>query len=156
MRNAVFSQEEFEGSITRVLEASKKQPNRMNANLGLIFASCSLEPDIKAEYIYSVKELHKNPYDWVHGGIIAAVMDYAMGVAVVAYTGHLVATTDMSVSYTKAMKTDDFRVIAEFTHIGKNRVNGCVRIIEPNSNQICATAQLGFSLLKETAESILA
>ncbi|MDY2959243.1 MAG: PaaI family thioesterase [Hornefia sp.] len=149
------SQDEFKEHIIEVLQAAKKQPGRMNASLELIFESCSVEPDITVEYIYNVKELHKNPYNWVHGGVIASLMDYAIGAGAVAYTGHLVATTDMSTSFVKAMIGDKYRIQGEFTHVGRNRLNGSVKMFDYSTGVLCATSQVGFAVLKENAKQIV-
>ena len=155
MEREEISQEEFKEQVTEVLEASKRQPDRMNASLDIILETCSVTPEITGEYTYNVKELHKNPYSWVHGGIISGLMDYAIGAAAVAYTGHLVATTDIATSFVKAMIGDRYRIKGEFTHVGSSRLNGSVKIFEWETGELCATSQVGFAVLKGRAEKIL-
>lgn len=155
MERGQVSEGEFKEHIIEVLEAAKKQPNRMNASLGLILEKCSVEPEVTVEYIYNVKDLHRNPYNWVHGGIISSLMDYAIGAAAVAYTGHLVATTDMATSFVKAMIGDKYRIKGEFTHAGSSRLNGSVKIFDYETGELCATAQVGFAILRTSSEKIV-
>ena len=58
MEREEISQEEFKEQVTEVLEASKRQPDRMNASLDIILETCSVTPEITVEYTYNVKELH--------------------------------------------------------------------------------------------------
>lgn len=145
---------DFKSNIEEALHAAKKQPGRLNASLELICENCTVSPQVTIDYMYNVKELHKNPYDWLHGGIISALMDYAVGIGAVAYTGHLVATTDISVSFIKAMTAEKFSVNVEFTHIGGSRLNGIGRMTDFETKELSATAQVGFTILKQSAELI--
>ncbi|MBV9820412.1 MAG: PaaI family thioesterase [Solirubrobacterales bacterium] len=97
-----------------------------------------------AEWMY-------NPSGSVHGGVAATLLDSCMGCAVhstlaagVGYT-----TTDLHVRYTRAMRTDTGRVLAEGTavHVGRRMATAEGRLIVEASGELLAHASTGCIIL---------
>lgn len=87
------------------------------------FHLLSLEEE-KAVFEFEPQEFHYNPIGSVHGGVIATLLDSAMGCSVhaalpqgVAYT-----TLELKINFLKAItiKTGKMRAIGKIIHLGKS------------------------------------
>ena len=146
MHNEI-TQQEFEEALHMVMKRSTKEPERMNASLKLHLLSCSVEGAGSVEFRYETQTLHLNPYGGLHGGIVCALIDTCMGGAIAARTGHRVITTDLSVSYLRALKGDSFRIRIEFTHLGGRMSSVIGKIFHGETGELCATGMGTFMLL---------
>ena len=142
--------EKFATDVQDVIDARKKQPNRLNAMLDLHLEDCS-RAEKYIEYMFNVKEWCLNPYDGVHGGIICSVLDTAMGVGVVAITQEFTSTADMAVSFLAPMRGDRYRIRCDFTQIGHRMVRVISKAIDAETDTLCATGMASF-VLTETKE----
>ena len=142
-----MTKEELKKEITDVIGFSDTQPGRFNSSLELEYADC--DPDRPAVFFrYRKKYGHLNPVDGVHGGVIASLADTCAGMAIVAYTGEYVTTTDLSVSFLRALTGDVFLVEVEFTHLGKKMCSCNVKIRDEASGELGATSMASYMLIK--------
>lgn len=142
-----MTKEEFEQAIHTVIKRSSQEPDRMNASLELELLSCSTEGMGKAEFGYLSKTKYLNPYGGIHGGIVAALLDTCMGISIAARTGHFVTTTDLSVSYLRALMGSHYRIEIEFTHLGNRLASVLGKIFDTDKDELCATGMGTFMLL---------
>jgi uncharacterized protein (TIGR00369 family) len=142
-----LSQKEFTDALHMVMKRSTKEKDRMNASLRLTLVSCKTGEQEEAVFRYETQTLHLNPYGGLHGGIVCALIDTCMGTAVAARTDHKVITTDLSVSYLRALKGSAFRIQIEFTHLGHHMSSVIGRIYNEDDNELSATGMGTFMLL---------
>lgn len=143
----MMSEEEFRQNIYDKLAFNKKQPERMNARLGLELLDCSFA-DKWIELGFDVKEWAKNPYGGVHGGVICTIFDTGMGTGAVALSGKFVTTTDLSVSYLKPMNADRYIVHVDYTHVGRSMIRCTAKALDAYTGALCATGMASFMLLE--------
>jgi len=71
---------------------------------------------------YTVDPAHHNPYDMLHGGVVMALLDTAMGHAVatiVHATGRFNAAAQMNTNFLAPVKAGTLRARAEVLKVGK-------------------------------------
>ena len=102
-----------------------------------------------AEFLYETKEGHLNPYDGVHGGIAASLVDTCAGIGAVALCNKYVTTTDLSVSYLRALNGDRFRIRVEYTHVGGRMISATAWIINEGSGELCVTGMVSYMVLNK-------
>lgn len=121
----------------------EKWPERLNSMLGLALADCSRE-ERYADFEFRSQDWMKNPYDGVHGGIISSVFDTCMGFGAVVLSHSYVSTTDLAVSFLKAMTGEHYRIHVEYTQIGRRMIRGISKAVDAKTGVICATAMASF------------
>lgn len=134
---------ELDESIGIILESCASDPRRFNHMLGLKLKDCSREEGY-AEFYLDVQEWCRNPYGDVHGGVTAGVFDASLGICAAALSGYRVTTTDMSVSYLRAMGGERYIIRVEFTQVGRRMVRCNGKAIDEKTGKICATAMASF------------
>lgn len=122
---------------------AKKWPHRLNHMLGLGLVDCSRQ-ECYIEYEFSSQDWMKNPYDGVHGGITSSVVDTCMGLGAVALSQSYVTTTDLSVSFLKAMTGERYLVRVEYTQLGKRMIRCMAKVIDRKTGVLCATSMASF------------
>lgn len=138
---------ELAKEITDALERNAKRwPQRVNHMLGLSLTDCSRE-ERYVECEFTSQDWMKNPYDGVHGGIISSVADTCMGLGAVAFSQHYITTTDLSVSFLKAMMGDSYLVRVEYTQVGKRMIRCMAKITDKKTGALCVTAMGSFMAL---------
>ncbi|MGI6736392.1 MAG: PaaI family thioesterase [Anaerovoracaceae bacterium] len=142
-----LTREKLKSEITEVLAAQDTQPERMNARMGIGLIDCSIDETAVIDYSYQAKEADLNPFGGVHGGAIATLFDTCIGLAAVAVTEKYVTTTDMSISYLRALQGKNFRVHVELTHIGHKMVSGIGWIFDRETDELCATGTASYMTL---------
>lgn len=145
-----MTDETFEQQLKLVMERSTKEPERMNASLKLSLLESSADGKEglgEAVFGYTVNPAHLNPYGGIHGGIVAALLDTCMGTAIAARTDHFVITTDLSISYVKALTGSRYTIHVAFTHLGRRLASVTGKIVNVDTNDICATGMGTFMLL---------
>ena len=149
-----MNNEQYRKNILIIIEMSKAQPGRALAQLDLKLDSCEViqgadEKDVKyhAEFIYEPKEEHLNPYGGVHGGFIGIVFDTALGMASASVCEKHIATTDMSVSYLRALWGNKFRVTCDYEHMGEHMIHGIGKMIDEKTGKVCATCLISYAIL---------
>lgn len=139
-----MDKEQLKAAALEVMEYLAAQPERFNAQLALKFKSCGTGDTSRGgtylDYTYTFREAHANPYGGLHGGIIASIFDTAGGIGAAALSQALVSTTDMSVSYLRAMYGHTFRVHMEYTHIGARMISCTGKMFDSGTGELCATA----------------
>lgn len=69
------------------------------------------------------KPEHLNGMDIVHGGVLASMLDSAMGLAVMrAYPGRRIVTTNLNVHFVAPMKTGTLTAVAEIAHKSRTTI----------------------------------
>ena len=144
---------EFAVEMEEIIEKSSQQPERLNAKLDLKMKDCSKEEGY-AEFIFEVKEWCKNPYGGVHGGVISAVFDTTMGMGAVGMTKQFVTTTDISVSFLRAMNAETYIFRADYTQVGKRLVRCTGKAIDAETGEVAATAMASFMTLDSKPKGI--
>ena len=149
-----MNNEQYRKNILIIIEMSKAQPGRTLAQLDLKLDSCEViqgadEKDVRyhAEFIYEPKEEHLNPYGGVHGGFIGIVFDTALGMASASVCEKHIATTDMSVSYLRALWGNKFRVTCDYDHMGEHMIHGIGKMIDEKTGKVCATCLISYAIL---------
>ncbi|MBQ2678287.1 MAG: PaaI family thioesterase [Firmicutes bacterium] len=150
-----MNSEQYRENILTIIGMSKAQPGRTLAQLDLKLDSCEVincgadGKDVKyhAEFIYEPKEEHLNPYGGVHGGFIGIVFDTALGMASASVVEKHIATTDMSVSYLRALWGNKFRVTCDYDHIGAHMIHGIGKMIDEKTGKVCATCLISYAIL---------
>ena len=144
---------EFAMEMEEVIDRSSLQPERLNAKLDLKMKDCSKEEQF-AEFIFEVKEWCRNPYGGVHGGIISAVFDTTMGMGAVGMTKQFVTTTDINVSFLRAMNADKYIFRIDYTQVGKRLVRCMGKAIDAETGEVAATAMASFMTLDSKPKGI--
>ena len=144
---------EFAMEMEEIIERSSTQPERLNAKLDLKMKDCSKEEQF-AEFIFDVQEWCRNPYGGVHGGIISAAFDTAMGMGAVGMTKQFVTTTDISVSFLRAMNAERYIFRVDYTQIGKRLVRCIGKAIDAETGEVAATAMASFMTLDSKPKGI--
>lgn len=100
-------------------EIQEIEPNRMNAMLGpqpIGYEEATQTIKIR----YMAKEWQKNHRGEIHGGVVAAMFDTAMGMSVIAFAGYpSVSTADLDVSYIRPFNGSSFIFEVEIIHPGR-------------------------------------
>lgn len=144
---------EFAMEMEEIIEHSSLQPERLNAKLDLKMKDCSKDEKF-AVFIFDVQEWCRNPYGGVHGGIISAVFDTAMGMGAVGMTKKFVTTTDISVSFLRAMNGGQYIIHVDYTQIGKRMVRCMGRAIDAENGEVAATAMASFMTIDSRPKGI--
>ncbi len=144
---------EFAVEMEEIIDRSSQQPERLNAKLDLKLKDCSKE-NAFAEFIFDVQEWCRNPYGGVHGGIISAAFDTTMGMGAVGMTKHFVTTTDISVSFLRAMNGEQYLFQIEYDKIGKTLVRCRGKAIDTATGELCATAMASFMVIDSKPKGI--
>ncbi len=79
-------------------------------------------PDGGVVWEYTVDPAHYNPYDMLHGGVVMALLDSAMGQAVAAQVhanGRFNAAAQMNVNFLAPVKSGLLRARAQVVKMGK-------------------------------------
>ncbi len=122
-------------------------------NIRLISAS-KIENVYSADYSYRVSDDHLNPYGEVHGGIAAALFDTCIGYTAAGARMNPVTTTDMSISYYRALTGPTFRLHVELTHIGRKMVSGHAKIFNDRTGELCCAALSTYMVLAPNLERV--
>ncbi|WP_051600707.1 PaaI family thioesterase [Eubacterium sp. AB3007] len=134
----------FKSNIYKVLALSNEQEGRFNRQLGLELLDCCGEDVPWIEFRYKGTEAHRNPYGGIHGGIISALADTCSGMGAVALTGCYVTTTDLHMSFIRAMAGTHFRIHVDYTHIGRTLIRCMGKIYDEDTGKLMATSMASF------------
>jgi len=80
----------------------------------------------------------------VHGGVISAMMDTAMGVTAMAFLDHDVSTADMSISFIRPFDGRFFVVESEVIHLGRRIVRLSARAYDEETGKLLASGTSNF------------
>lgn len=143
MAHVQFDKETLADKVREYLAIERKDPERIYSLLELEYADCGADEDgetIWLDYRFTATRRHLNVYDSVHGGATATLFDQGLGVFTCAVTGKdNLTTTDMTISYLRAMREGPYRIHCELTHAGRRVVSGRGWIYDDRQRP-CATA----------------
>ena len=116
----------------------------INAKLPYTIIAHSFE-DKSITYRFKTEEWMQNPYGSVHGGLIATMIDLALGVTTRALCGNFTPTINLSLSYLRPVPANSGLIIKT----SANRVGGTFIQITADcfvegSDDICTTASAAF------------
>lgn len=116
----------------------------LQEHLGLGIDREAAEPSVSVD----IGPQHLNPYGLVHGAVPFALMDTAMGAAVmgVVDAGSRCATIELQVRYHKAVATGVLNATATVVSAGRRIVHLQARTTDANG-QLIATATGSFAVL---------
>ena len=80
----------------------------------------------------------------VHGGVISAMMDTAMGVTAMAFLDHDVSTADMSISFIRPFDGRYFIIESEVIHLGRRIVRLSGRAYDEETGKLLAFGTTNF------------
>ncbi len=144
MTNEIYAEE-----IRKLLDQYGKQENRICAMLGLELIECDCECEKPyADFLFEPKEWMLNPYDGVHGGLICSAFDTCMGTGALALRRDFISTTDITISYIKAMTGKRQRIHCEYTQVGKRLIRIMAKAIDMDTGLLSATAMASFTVIK--------
>lgn len=139
--------ETFREYLDRLMVFTRSAPERMNARLGLEVLDCSAGDAPSVRFLYCSREEFTNPYGGVHGGIVCTLADTCAGFGLVALTDQLVTTTDISVSFLRALTGKRYEITVDYTHMGQRLCSGNIRIADADTGELCATAMATYMIL---------
>ena len=137
--------EKVQISIDRVAGYKGKQ----YAEMGYELIACGTENEKSPyiEYSYVAKPEHRNNYDGLFGGTICGVFDTCMGMGAVALTQHFVTTVDITVSFLREARGDEYVVRIDYPHVGGRIVNMNGTLTDKKTGEPVATAVSTFAVL---------
>ena len=80
----------------------------------------------------------------VHGGVISAMMDTAMGVTAMAFLDHDVSTADMSISFIRPFDGRNFVIESEIVHLGRRIVRVYAKAYDEQTGKLLASGTTNF------------
>lgn len=119
---------------------ANRRPSGLATLLGM---ETELVEDGRVVFLFEAAEHLANPFGTVHGGIVATVLDSAMGMAALTMTpdGAATTTATLEVKYLRPIATDAGRLRAEgvVVHAGRRVVTAEGRLAGPDG-RLLATA----------------
>ena len=95
---------------------------------------------------------HRNLYGTMHGGIIASVLDVAVGMSMATLTKHVINTVDLHISYLRAGVGEHYRIEVEVTHLGRRLGSANMKLIDVDNDELVATGQATFFIFEQILE----
>ena len=129
---------EYSKKLSYSLNLMRETDKGLNGMINFTVKDANIDEDY-VELNYLPDDWHRNPYGGVHGGMIAAVFDYGMGVCATVLTGSYKSTVDLNINYLKAMMGDKFVLRTEFMQNGRTMMRCLGKIFDDKGN-LCATA----------------
>ena len=124
-----------------VMEEATKS---INAKLPYTIIDHSFE-DKRITYRFQTEEWMQNPYGSVHGGLIATMIDLAMGVTTRALCGNFTPTINLSLSYLNPVPAKGGLIIkTTATRVGGTFIQITAECYVEGSDKICTTASAAF------------
>lgn len=139
--------------IKTLAEAFIKQRTTMegtiNAQMGMQLVNID-EQQQEISFVFSVEPWQLNPFGTMHGGLIAAAADMAMGCAAYASNGgHPSPTADMQIRYLKGIQAGSvLQAKAKMLHVGKKLAQVQVDLYQ--GEELVATASGAYFALSNT------
>ena len=123
-----------------VEEAAKS----INAKLPYTIVDYSFE-DKSITYRFQTEEWMQNPYGSVHGGLIATMVDLAMGVTTRSLCGNFTPTINLSLSYLNPVPGKSGLIVkTNATRVGGTFIQITAECYVEGSDKICTTASAVF------------
>lgn len=121
--------------------------HRMNAMLSPDV--CDYDEEKMTSVIrFEKKEWERNQRGELHGGVVAAMFDTAMGMSVAAFSNSDVTTADLSVSYIRPFLGESFRFESEVIHSGRTLARASAKAYDEATGKCLASATSNFVHLK--------
>lgn len=151
----IFTKEEFEQSIAKVIEAREAQVGRINQMINIKYIDCDIDNQ-EIIFEYPIYEWELNPFDALHGGLSATMADYAMGVCAFALGtsekvgGKYTLTINMGISYLKPTPMGS-TVLAKVkvTSVGKSILTFLCDMYVKETEELTITANATFKVLRK-------
>lgn len=138
-----MTQTEFTLRIIDFIERVNSDPDRFCGMLAPRFIGCNAD-EMSIELGYTAQSWEENPLGIIHGGIVIAMMDSALGVLASAICGGKSVTVSLQTSFLRAVYTGDrVNVRATVTYAGRSIVHceaKAYRENEPEKPVATATA----------------
>ncbi|MDQ3757198.1 MAG: PaaI family thioesterase [Actinomycetota bacterium] len=129
-----------------------RRPSGLAALLGM---QAEVVEDGRVVFAFEASEDLANPFGTVHGGIVATVLDSAMGMAALTVTpdGAATTTAGLEVKYLRPVATDAGLLRAEgvVVHAGRRVVTAEGRLVGPD-DRLYATATTTCLVIGETPD----
>lgn len=121
--NELLKQEKLEKGISEIITYIQKGPERTNKLMNPRLTACN-EKDQTITLEFPVLEWQLNPYNMMHGGLIATAFDEAFGIfSAYLCNGKSVVSVNISLNYLKPIPMNDSILItAKVTSLGKKLI----------------------------------
>lgn len=149
----IFDKEEFEQYISAAINLRNEQKGRLNEMLEIKYIDSDMEKQ-EVNFEFPVYEWELNPFDILHGGISAAMLDYAMGLAANCICrklgGFFSPTVNMTVNYLAAFPKESkaditVRMISE----GKSLLTFWGELRSKETGALSVTASATYKVLRK-------
>ena len=118
-----MTQNEFESRIIEFIGRVNDVPDKFCGMLAPRFVECSAE-EKSITLGYTAQEWEENPLGIIHGGIIVAMLDSALGILASTVCGGRSVTVSMQTNFLRAAYAgDDIIVRAAVTYAGRSIVH---------------------------------
>lgn len=125
-------------------EVQESEASRMNAMIDPQFHGCDTDT-MTVEVRYEAKDWEKNHRDELHGGVVAAMFDTAMGISLLALSDHdSVATSDLDVSFIRPFSGASFIFEVNIIRIGRTLARVRALAKDEATDKLLASATANF------------
>ncbi len=95
---------------------------------------------------FVTKDWQRNTKGEIHGGVISAIFDTAMGYTAAYMSGKTeISTTDLSISYIRPMSKEDMLIVySKVQKMGRTLIRVTAEGFSKNTDKIVATSQATF------------
>jgi uncharacterized protein (TIGR00369 family) len=102
---------------------------------------------------YPVLDWELNPFEILHGGIIAAAMDSTMGILSYILSGCLAPTVNLNLSFLRPLQPgDELLVTARALHVGRSLIQLTAEASSAKDGCLCSSASAVFHLPRRQAQ----
>ena len=125
-------------------ELHENEASRMNAMLDPRFLGCDTDT-MTVEVRYEAKDWEKNHRNELHGGVVAAMFDTAMGISLLSISDHdSVATSDLDVSFIRPFTGASFIFEVNIIRIGRTLARVRALAKDEATDKLLASATSNF------------
>ncbi|MBR2559876.1 MAG: PaaI family thioesterase [Firmicutes bacterium] len=110
------------------------------AVMGMRAVSISEDGMPKICFAFEASTEKQNRYGTLHGGMIASLLDEAMGMAATAYSTMQMSTVGFSVNYQKAGLGEHYVIEVNMENIGRRIIQASAKLYDTDNNKQCANA----------------
>ncbi len=144
-----MNNQEFDASLRRILVSiGQSRSKRLNSMLEPSLVHCDIDA-LTTTISFPVFEWEKNERGDLHGGMVSAMFDVAMGVTCVAFYPEVgVITTDMQVAFIKPFNSSEYWFKTELLSHGKTFARTRCVAIDPVTNIVVAASNGNYMAFK--------
>ena len=141
---------EYRENLERVIGACSRRDHIISGMLKPQLLECSYE-DKSSVIGFPAMDWEQNPNGVIHGGIIATMMDTAIGLTTIGVTGTLTPTINLQVSYLRPCPADGLIAVRSYiTMLGGSVVHTRAEMFDTREpEKLVATAEGAYRRFKD-------